>query len=186
MANPPRLPLTVGTHDDYHWLATEQFLDDLLKLCPEIVIGKYVAVTSIDSSPFHSSEQERAAGWEHRNGIGYSPVILDPSAIPREGWDEWYIFDFPTDLGDMAARDASVFQTDLIHGQLHSFVNFNFRPTDTDGLAPFFWKQFERIRPLTYVAESDYNLVLITCDSHLFEAAHKAIKSLESPASSSH
>jgi hypothetical protein len=39
---------TVGSQGSYQWLVTEEDFD-LLQLCPEIVLGKYVAITSIDS-----------------------------------------------------------------------------------------------------------------------------------------
>jgi hypothetical protein len=32
MADSNSFPTTVGAHDDYEWLVTEQYLEDLLKL----------------------------------------------------------------------------------------------------------------------------------------------------------
>jgi hypothetical protein len=40
--------LTVGSQGLYEWLVTDQQFDPL-KVCPEVVLGKYVAITSIDS-----------------------------------------------------------------------------------------------------------------------------------------
>ena len=39
--------LTVGSKSPYEWLVTDERFD-LLQLCPEAVVGKYVAVTSIN------------------------------------------------------------------------------------------------------------------------------------------
>jgi hypothetical protein len=38
-----------GMHASYHWLtSTEDYSGTLLQVCPEIVVGRYVAVTSAD------------------------------------------------------------------------------------------------------------------------------------------
>jgi hypothetical protein len=60
--------LTVGSEGLYEWLVSDQEFD-LLQLCPEVVLGKYVAVTSIDSSQLVPTENETAAGWQSRAGI---------------------------------------------------------------------------------------------------------------------
>jgi hypothetical protein len=89
--------LTIGSQGLYEWLVTDQQFD-LLQLCPDVVLGKYIAITSIDSSQFVPTDEERATGWETRGKVGYSPKVQNIKGLPREGWDEWYIFDNPTDL----------------------------------------------------------------------------------------
>ena len=89
---------TVGFQGRFQWLVTDETFD-LLELCPEIVLGKFVAVTSFDSGQFLPSDKETAAGWQHRAKIAYSPKVEKPEDLPRAGWDEWYIFNTPTDLG---------------------------------------------------------------------------------------
>jgi hypothetical protein len=42
--------LTIGSQGPYHWFVSDE--RDLLELCPEIVLGKYVSITSIDSGQF--------------------------------------------------------------------------------------------------------------------------------------
>ena len=88
------LMLTVGSRGPYEWLVTDENFD-LLQLCPEVALGKYVAVTSIDSSEFVPTEKETAAGWQSRGKIAYSPKIQHADELPRDGWDEWYIFNDP-------------------------------------------------------------------------------------------
>jgi hypothetical protein len=67
-----------------------------LQICPEAVIGKYVDITSIDRSPFLPTDKEMAAAWESRGRIAYSPKVDGVESLPRDGWDEWYIFGRPT------------------------------------------------------------------------------------------
>jgi hypothetical protein len=53
--------LNVGSRGDYEWLVTDQQFD-LLQVCPEVVLGKHVAITSIDSGalvPFWPAKD----GW---------------------------------------------------------------------------------------------------------------------------
>jgi hypothetical protein len=52
---------TVGAQGRYEWLVTDENFD-LLQLCPEIVLGKYVAVTSMDSGQLIPTDRESALG----------------------------------------------------------------------------------------------------------------------------
>src|SRR5579872_2503725 len=108
--------LTLGSQGVYEWLVTdEQF--DLLELCPEIVLGKYVAVTSIDSGQLIPTDKETAAGWQSRAKIAYSPKIENAQDLPSEGWDEWYIFNTPTDLG-ISHLGENIFEVPQEQGHL--------------------------------------------------------------------
>jgi hypothetical protein len=60
--------LTVGSQGIYQWLVTDERFD-LLQLCPEVVLGKYVAVTSIDSSELVPTDKETVAGWQSHEKI---------------------------------------------------------------------------------------------------------------------
>jgi hypothetical protein len=86
--------LTLGSEGLYEWLVTDQQFD-LLETCPEVVTGKYVAITSIDSGPLIPTNEEMATGWYSRGKIAYSPKIQNGEGLPRAGYDEWYIFDIP-------------------------------------------------------------------------------------------
>ena len=75
-----------GSQDAYQWLTTTAHdFDSLLTLCPTAVLGKYVAVTSFDSGSLSLSDEEKAAGWESRNGIAYSPLIRSVETLPDRG-----------------------------------------------------------------------------------------------------
>lgn len=176
--------MTVGSYGAYEWLATEQSLDDLLRLCPELVLGKYIAITSIDSGSFYPTDEQFASVWENRHGIAYSSRIENVEQIPREGWDEWYIFENPADLGALIRpSEKSVFEASLTSGEVYAFVNFNFglHASSDKSMAPYFWKQFEWIRPQTYIADSGYHLMVISSDRTLFKAARQVVSELESP-----
>lgn len=116
--------LTIGSQGPYEWLATDEDFD-LLQLCPKIVLGKYVAITSIDSGEFVPNDKETATGWQSHGRIAYSPKIQNVKDVAREGWDEWYIFDNPTDLGISHLKD-NIFEVPQEQGHLSVFVNYGF------------------------------------------------------------
>ena len=169
--------LTVGSHGPYEWLVTDENFD-LLQLCPEVVLGKYVAVTSIDSSEFVPTERETVAGWQSHGKIAYSPKIQQVDDLPREGWDEWYIFDEPADLGKSYLQE-NVFEVPQGQGHLSVFVNYCFalHQPDMHSLVTLFWQQMEWVRPESYVADSDY-LNFVTMNKALFANVHHAVKAL--------
>ena len=74
----------VGSENGYEWLVATCSLGDLLSVCPEIVLGKFVAVTAFDSAPLVPTEEERANGWDSQFGIAYSPRVADPKAVPHD------------------------------------------------------------------------------------------------------
>ena len=158
---------TVGFQGRFQWLVTDETFD-LLELCPEIVLGKFVAVTSFDSGQFLPSDKETAAGWQHRAKIAYSPKVEKPEDLPRAGWDEWYIFNTPTDLGTSHLSE-NIFEVPQEEGHLSVLVNYGFalHPPERAKLAVLFWPQMARIRPESYVAENDF-LTFVTMNEVLF------------------
>jgi len=167
--------LTVGSQGLYEWLVTDQQFD-LLQICPEIVLGKHVAVTSFDSGALVLNETEKAAGWQSRGKIAYSPRVQAVENLPRAGWDEWYIFPKPTDLG-VSHLEENIFEMPEEHGHVSVFVNYPFALHLADDLATLFWRQMERIRPESYMADNDY-LNFVTADKTLFGAVRDAVKAL--------
>ncbi len=148
--------LTVGSQGLYEWLVTDKGFD-LLQLCPEFVLGKYVVITSIDSGPLVPADEEIAAGWQSRGKIAYSPKIQNADQLPRAGWDEWYVFDNPTDLGTSHLAE-NIFEAPQEQGHVSVFVNYGFvlYPPERSFLSTLFWQQLLRICPESYVADNDY------------------------------
>jgi hypothetical protein len=169
---------TVGSEGSYEWLVTDEDFD-LLKLCPEIVVGKYVAVTSIDSGQLIPTDKETGAGWQSRAKIAYSPKIENAQELPHDGWDEWYIFNTPTDLGTSHLAE-NIFEVPQEQGHLSVLVNYGFAlypPERTHQLADLFWPQMARIRPESYVADNDY-LTFVSLNKALFARVRDAVKAL--------
>ncbi|SRR6266404_1287424 len=168
-----------GLHGEYEWLTTRRDgLDALLRACPQVVIGKYVAITSFDSSPLPLNEIEKNAGWESRKGAGYSPKVQTVETLPFEEYNEWYVLQSPFDLGQISQTD--VLKYPLPSGEIAVFVNYGcFRlhmpdvPAMQD-LIELFWTQLESINPESYIADGD--LLNFACrNKDLFAAVRAAL-----------
>ena len=134
--------------------------------------------TSIDSGSLAPTEKETAAGWQSRGKIAYSPKIKNVEGLPRAGWDEWYIFDNPTDLGTSHLGE-NIFEVPQERGHVSVFVNYCFalhRPEMKD-LATLFWQQMARIRPESYAGDNDY-LNFVSMNKTLFANVRDAVKAL--------
>jgi hypothetical protein len=169
--------LTVGSQGPYEWLVTDRQFD-LLQVCPEVVLGKYVALTSIDSGPLVLSDNEKAAGWQSRGKIAYSPSVLKVEDLPRMGWDEWYIFDKPTDLGT-SHHDENIFEVPQTEGNVSVFVNYCFVLNDPEmrALISLFWQQMKWIRPESFVADSEY-LTFVSANESVFARVRESVIAL--------
>ncbi len=169
--------IAFGSQGVYEWLVTDQQFD-LLSVCPEVVLNRYIAITSIDSSPLVPNVEETAAGWRTRGKIAYTPKIQDIKGLPRAGWDEWYIFENPTDLGT-SHLEENVFDVPQEQGHVSVFVNYclALHQPEMKDLAALFWQQMERIRPESYVADNDY-LNFVCANRTLFASVRSAVKAL--------
>jgi hypothetical protein len=185
-----------GSHGPYRWFVTRHDdLPSLLESYPQSLVGKYVAVTSLDSGPMSLSEEERTLGWNSRNKIAYSPQInlsedgrLNGISVDQcGGYDEWYVFDSPHDLGtvcDSELCDSNVFESDLSAGKIWVFVNYDggfaLHNPEMSDLTSLFWKQLEWIRPESFIADGGSFLTFVSRNETIFVAVCNALKDLSS------
>jgi hypothetical protein len=128
------------------------------------------------------TEEEMTTGWESRLKIAYSPKIQNVLGLPRAGWDEWYIFNTPTDLGTSHLAE-NIFEVPQDHGHVSVLVNYYFAldpPERSKDFATLFWAQLARIRPESYVADNDY-LTFVSTNKTLFASVHDAVRTLGQP-----
>ena len=127
------------------------------------------------------TDEETAAGWHSRGRIADSPQVQSIDEIPSAGWDEWYIFDKPVDVGTSHLGD-NIFEVPQEQGHLGVFVNYGFAlhpPERKDKhLSTLFWDQIARIHPESYVADNDY-LTFVSGNKTLFASVVTAVKALQ-------
>jgi hypothetical protein len=179
------LPVLIakGQHGEYQWLTTEYEVDGLARLCPKIVMGKYLAVTSFDSGSLPLSDEEKANGWQSRNGIAYSPRIEAIGSLPpTDGFDEWYVFESPTNLG--ALCHTNPFDPRPGPGQLHAYVNFYLvlHDSETDAVRDLFWEQMNWINPESFLGESAPYLSFASENKDIFSAVLESLSNADSTA----
>jgi hypothetical protein len=154
----------VGSHGDYQWLSMDECdISTLLRLCPDVVLGKYLAVTSIDSGSLRITDQEKNDGWwtseaakvftatswnprDYGGKVAYSPKLTSIHGLPNEthdeccgGFNEWYIFEQSPPATEMEV-----------------FVNwggFSLCDSRYQEWADRFWEQLTRFRPESYIAQ---------------------------------
>ncbi len=60
--------LATGSHGEHKWLTTGHDLVEFLEVCPEVVIGKYLAVTALDSGILRLNTDEIGKGGKAAPG----------------------------------------------------------------------------------------------------------------------
>jgi hypothetical protein len=172
--------VVTGSRGAYFWLtALHHDMSWLFHICPQLLLGKYIAVTSFDSGSLILTDEEKRAGWENRNEIAYSPLIESIQGLPESkcaGFDEWYIFESSSDLGQLS--DANVFEAPLAPGQVFTFVNFlgfALHNPEVKELVGLFWRQIDWIQPESYIADGEAFLTVVSRDKNLFNAVRQAL-----------
>ncbi len=174
-------PGMTGVHEEYRWLIMpDRGIYSLLNICPEIVLGKYLAVTSIDSGPLRLTEQEKVEGWWSTEAarvfqgnslspwesqddwkVAYSPSITSVHGLPNQthdessaGYDEWYVFEKPVPIEE-----------------IETFVNwggFRLYAPEFQWCTDRFWKQIAKLKPESYIADGTV-FTVVTRNPKLFE-----------------
>jgi hypothetical protein len=132
--------------------------------------------SSFDSGSLSLNDEEKAAGWEGRKGIAYSPVIQSVGTLPeRGGYDEWYVFALPVDL-DQRSR-GNPFEAPLAAGQVEVFVNYGegFDLHQANSLVDLFWRQLDWICPESYIADTHHRLTFVSTNRSVFAGVRQAL-----------
>ncbi|MFC5431008.1 hypothetical protein ACFPTO_19710 [Paraburkholderia denitrificans] len=134
---------------------TDGAIEDLVLRCPELVLGRYVAIASCDSGPYTPTDEEFTAGWSKIGTLAVSPLVKVVSQLPMPGFDEWYVYDR------------------FIKFEPHAnFVNrLGFSPLNVDDTyTDEFWRQVAKLEPLHVLGSGTPGVFLVTRDNTLFEA----------------
>jgi hypothetical protein len=175
--------MRTGIHGVYQWIEVDHDLGEFLSLCPGAIVGRYLAISAVDSGSFEPSEQDRAAGWNASGGVAYSPRVDSIATLPPHcygqcaGYDEWYIFESqPPLLGSV--RHENVFTADIGPGNVFQFVNFMGHPFSDSEMKPIrdlFWRQMDWAQPESYVADGGDCLLFATRNSQLYGAVRNTL-----------
>lgn len=167
-----------GSHGQYRWLISHELeLAQLLQKCPQLVLGKHVAITSIDSGSLYPTDERKGDGWRFQDDIAYSPQVRLADSLPTDGFDEWYVFNAPQNLGKIWR--GNIFESPLTPGVVSVLVNFgdgfSLHRTDSEPLTSIFWKQMDWIQPETYLADTHTMLTIVTRDVEILGDVRSAL-----------
>lgn len=179
-----------GSRADYYWLtSTEDYSGSILRVCPEVFIDRYVAVTCVDGGVMKPTDMQLAAGWKSRRGIGYSPKLDSVADVPHQldgpdgpGYDEFYTFEAACDLGESSQDNMFLEQFAPAPGRTvvfvswMSFVLHNPDPA-VQSLVELFWPQLQTLKPESYIADGTECLTFISRNKELFEVVHDRLMS---------
>ncbi len=182
--------LHTGSHPPYRWLTSpKHFMGAFVELCAEALIGRSLAVTSIDSGLPWLTEQQRLANWDCRSGIVYSPRLTGTAELffqrdgPDDpGYDEWYLFDgVPPDLGEIVDLDPYTPEFVARSGQLIVFASsaqlllYSAEP-NCELFVRTFWDQLELTQPESYIADGRECLTFVSRNEVVFELVLKRLQ----------
>lgn len=165
-----------GAQGQYQWLESPSHsLQDLLKVCPGLVIGRSLAITSFEERSL--TERLEACDGRLVGPVVQIPAVTDVSALPLSGMSEWYGF-----AGEIPAP------------KLTSFVRhawFTLGPAAVARVQPenrwdlqrtvrLFWQELQRLQPESYVARGQ-RLILATRNQSHFTAILRAFSAPTRP-----
>jgi len=179
-----------GTHGRYLWLerslaarGPDSPLQHLTSTSPELLLDKYVVVTSLDSGPLRLTNQRIISGWQRFGRLALSPRIASVVEVPFQWFDVWYIFDYrngPKEVevfvnyGTFALSESNPTIDTMYIGR-----DANLRAdlkTKAVQLRKRFWSQLDELNPTSYVANGNC-FTFVTRDRSLFEKVKIAFES---------
>ena len=169
--------IVVGSHGEYRWLSSAvHSLHTIVTCCPQVFLGRWLAVVSTDSGDpkWWAAQLE---GWKCRGGIAYSPrltkldgIVHQTDGYDNAGFDEWYVFDEPRDLGRVIGDENPYTEEGAPSaGRILGFVNryYSVRYEDNSHAA-MFGEQVERLKPESYIADGADEITFVSRDAELF------------------
>jgi hypothetical protein len=155
--------LEVGEHDDYRWFVG-QFDGSLVDVVVDCHLGRRLGISAFDSGLLHPTESEAEEGWTMQGSVALSPPLRAVTHVPHDGFDEWYIFDEQSspEWSPEVFVNFSTF-TLLPVAEIERRRDPTWEAHAFDWLIPLqerFWQQIARIRPLSYVAMGDNDVIV--------------------------
>jgi hypothetical protein len=155
------------------FVSYELELTDLVERCPEVLLGRYLVVTSTDSGD-PKSWAESLPGWTCRGRAAYSPVLETTDRIKIDGFDESYTFTAPADVGEVMV-EGNPWMPPAFDRTI-AWVNHYFAvDTPEDSRDAQFWAQLDRLQPESYISDGSECLSFATRNFLLFERVRAAL-----------
>jgi hypothetical protein len=84
--------MQTGQMDKFQWLESPTFdISEVIKHCPEVLVGKFVVISCCDSGPLQLSPEEIGKGWSQHGELAITSRLTDLFDLPFDNNDEWYV-----------------------------------------------------------------------------------------------
>ncbi len=164
-SNNPNTQMQTQTHylHGYHVIVWTDIFDPslttLIQSCPELVLGRQVAIAACDGGPYQPDQAEMARGWVVHNKLAVSPHVQDIANLPTPGFDEWYVYE--TEIpSEQHAISVNHFEFSVLDEQTER--------------ARVFWSQVENFRPLHVLGAGVGSMFVLSRD----EQVHKQLQKI--------
>lgn len=142
-----------GFQGEYRWLeSVSHGVEDVLRVCPDVAMGKSWAVTAFDQEKLKAVADENLLSWQVSGSALLIPPIEDIAQVPSDIFHEWYTF-----TGTVPQR------------KFHTFVRhawFTLGPAaanrfqarnvwDFKRMQRLFWQEMEAAAPESYIASRE-------------------------------
>ncbi len=161
--------MLLGENGKWMWLtAPDLSPNDVLKRCPQLVIDRFVLITSKDNKPRALTEDCQKIGWQAREKYVLSPRIGSIDQLSAQFFDEWYIF--------LAPAEPAINENFVSHeGFRLTKGHMGLFEMKADEQEVRFWEQLSAVRPHAFIAANE-NLFFCTDDGDLYESVAIAIQ----------
>lgn len=161
-----------GVNGEFRWLeATGQTLEDVLRICPEVVAGKNLVITLFDGGPLELTPRQTEQGWRLLDSVVHVPKVENPATLPTSSCDEWYIFPATPANQDFEVFVAYPWFTLGPTGAVKAQPNTRW---DLKKLQRIFWQDMETMEPETYMACSN-RLIFVTRNADNFSKVLRGV-----------
>ena len=164
-----------GKQGKYYWLEqVNRTFDDVRRICPEFLEGKYLVVTSFDSGPLMLTDEEFRSGWLQHDELAINPFVKSFKDVPYDEYDEWYIFPNAPPLEDFkvfvnyssfSLRDPEYLVTEA--EPTWDLAGRRDQAERVKELQELFWLHLESKQPETYISAGE-RFILATQRAQLY------------------
>ena len=82
-----------GFQGEFRWIeSVSHGIEDVLRVCPEVAIGKSWAVTAFDKEKLAAVLDDNLQSWQVSGSALLIPPVADLSQVPYNVFSEWYTF----------------------------------------------------------------------------------------------
>ncbi len=136
----------------------DRSLASLITDCPELILGRRIAIVACDGGPYQPGQAEIAKGWTVHGELAISPGVQSIADLPTPGFDEWYVY-----------------ENEVTHEQLVASVNHHgFSVLDEQSeQAQVFWSQVRRFQPLHVLGAGAGSMFALSRDEHIHRQLQK-------------